>query len=95
MVHKIYAANNGTIYKAEWHSSYGYYIIINHNNGYYTLYAHLSGIRKSKVGSIVGRGEVIGYMGMTGDATGPHLHFEIWVGEPWRGGYQTNPLNYY
>lgn len=92
---QIYAANNGTIYKAEWHNSFGYHVIINHNNGYYTLYAHLSGIRKSKVGSIVGRGEVIGYMGMTGDATGPHLHYEIWVGEPWRGGYQVNPLAYY
>ncbi|MGE5456136.1 MAG: peptidoglycan DD-metalloendopeptidase family protein [Ignavibacteriales bacterium] len=92
---EIYAANNGIIYKAEWHNSYGYYVIINHNNGYYTLYAHLSSIRKTKVGSVVGRGEVIGYMGMTGDATGPHLHYEIWVGEPWRGGYQVNPLGYY
>ncbi len=92
---KIYAANNGTIWRAEWHNSFGYYVIINHNNGYYTLYAHMSGIRKSKVGSVVGRGEVIGYMGMTGDATGPHLHYELWVGTPWRGGYQTNPLYYY
>ncbi|MDD2434658.1 MAG: M23 family metallopeptidase [Bacilli bacterium] len=91
----IYAANNGTIYKAQWHNSLGYYIIINHNNGYYSLYSHLSSIRKGKIGSVVGRGEVIGSMGMTGDATGPHLHYEIWVGVPFNGGYQTNPLNYY
>ena len=91
----IYAANNGTIEEAGWHYSYGNHIIINHHNGYYTLYAHMSKLVAKKVGQIVGRGSVIGYMGSTGDATGPHLHFELWVGEPYHGGYRINPYSMY
>lgn len=88
----IYAANNGVIAEKGYTSSYGYYFIINHNNGQYTLYAHLSGfVSGVNVGSIVSKGAQIGYMGMTGSATGPHLHFELWNGYPWRGGYQVNP----
>ena len=71
-------------------SSYGYYITINHNNGYYTTYAHLSGFARGlKIGSTVERGQLIGYMGMTGSATGPHLHYELWTLPPWSAG--TNP----
>lgn len=89
---QIYAVNNGIVYHKGWTSSYGYHYIINHNNGYYTLYAHLSGYAANvNIGSYVTKGQVIGYMGMTGSATGPHLHFEAWVGVPWNGGYQVNP----
>lgn len=78
---KIYATNNGVIYKAEYHYSYGYHVVINHNNGYYSLYAHMSKIAPNmKKGRTVAKGEVIGYVGSTGDSTGPHVHYEIWKG---------------
>ena len=78
----VYASNNGTVVTRTRHDSYGNYIIINHNNGYYSLYAHMSGFAKGiKVGSVVARGQTIGYVGMTGDASGPHVHFEIRVGK--------------
>ena len=59
-------------------SSYGNYVKIRHNNGYYTLYAHLKyGSVAVKLGQKVSKGQVIGYMGATGRATGAHLHFEV------------------
>ncbi len=76
---KIYATNNGRVIIAEYHYSYGNYVVIDHNNGYMTLYAHMSKIA-AKVGQVVERGEVIGYVGMTGSATGPHVHYEVWDG---------------
>jgi len=75
----IYATNNGRVEIAQYHSSYGNYVVINHNNGYYSLYGHMSRIGV-KAGQVVARGDVIGYVGMTGAATGPHVHYEIWVG---------------
>lgn len=75
----IYAANNGTVIIREGHYSFGNYIVINHNNGYYTLYAHLSKfVEGVKVNSVVSRGQLIGYVGSTGESTGPHIHFEVW-----------------
>ncbi|MNE99280.1 Murein DD-endopeptidase MepM [compost metagenome] len=90
----IYAANNGVITEATSHYSYGNYIVVNHNNGYYSLYAHMSRLNV-KVGQVVGRGSVIGYMGSTGHSTGTHLHFEIWKGKPMGGGYRINPYTVY
>ena len=59
-------------------ASYGNYVLIKHNNGYYTLYAHMKyGSVKVKVGDKVTKGQTIGYMGATGRATGAHLHFEV------------------
>lgn len=75
----IYATNNGRVVTATYHYSYGNYVVINHNNGYLTLYAHMSRIAV-KVGDVVERGQVIGYVGMTGSATGPHVHYEVWDG---------------
>jgi len=92
----VYAANNGTIeiLKDLGNTSYGKYIMINHNNGYYTLYAHMSGFAANlSVGSTVSRGQIIGYVGSSGWATGPHLHYEIRTCE--RYACITNPLNYY
>lgn len=72
----IYAANSGTVELAGWGGTYGYLIIINHNNGFKTRYAHLSKIYV-KVGDGVEMGEVIALMGNTGRSTGTHLHFEV------------------
>jgi len=86
----IYAADSGTVIKAQggWNGGYGIYIIIDHGNGKQTLYAHLSKLYVS-VGSKVGKGQVIGANGSTGRSTGPHLHFEVRS-----GGYRRNPLGY-
>lgn len=90
----VYAANNGVIDTMEYTSSYGYHIIINHNNGYYTVYAHLKGFAPNiSVGSTVSRGQTIGYVGNSGWATGPHLHFEIRTCAKYA--CTTNPLRYY
>jgi murein DD-endopeptidase MepM/ murein hydrolase activator NlpD len=76
----IFAAGNGTIISAGWDSGYGRRIEIQHANGYITTYNHLSGFaRGTKEGAHVRQGQVIGYLGQTGLATGPHLHYEILV----------------
>lgn len=91
---RVYAANNGTIEEMGYIYSYGNYIMINHNNGYYTLYAHMSGFNKDvSLGSTVSRGQVIGYVGSSGWATGPHLHYEIRTCSKYA--CTTNPLKYY
>lgn len=84
----IYASNDGTVLKAESHSSYGYYVLIDHGNGRSTLYAHCSSLA-AVAGQTVSKGQVIGYVGSTGFSTGNHLHFEFRL-----NGNRTNPLNY-
>lgn len=90
----IYAANNGTIEKAGYTSINGNYIYINHNNGYYSIYAHMATLNVS-VGQAVSMGDKIGTMGHSGYAFGTHLHFSIYKGYPYLGGYSVNPLNFY
>ncbi len=78
----IYAAQNGvvtTVNANRYASSYGYYCIINHGNGYATLYAHQNQVPIVKEGQTVQKGQVIGYVGTTGRSTGNHLHFELRV----------------
>ena len=87
----IYATNNGRVKEAGYHYSYGNHVIIDHNNGYLTLYAHMSKINV-KVGQVVARGDVIGFVGMTGAATGPHVHYEIWKGCDY---CRINPMSMY
>ena len=90
----VYAANNGVIETMKYTYSYGNYIMINHNNGFYTVYAHMSGFAPNlSVGSTVSRGQVIGYVGSSGWATGPHLHYEIRTCAQYS--CITNPLRYY
>ena len=84
----IYASNDGTVLKAESHSSYGYYVLIDHGQGRSTLYAHCSSLA-TVAGQTVSKGQVIGYVGSTGFSTGNHLHFEFRI-----NGNRTNPLNY-
>ena len=74
----IYAAGNGTVTVMEYRKGYGNLIRIQHNNQYTTAYAHLNAFAKNlKTGQSVKQGQIIGYVGRTGLATGPHLHFEV------------------
>ncbi len=70
-------------------NGYGNYIMINHGGGRVTLYAHMSGFAISN-GETVSQGQVIGYVGSTGNSTGPHLHFEVRV-----NGATTDPKSYF
>jgi murein DD-endopeptidase MepM/ murein hydrolase activator NlpD len=74
----IYAAGNGVIERERWESGYGRYILLRHKDGYETAYGHMSAFAKgTHVGEHVKQGQVIGFVGSTGLATGAHLHFEI------------------
>ncbi len=85
----VKAADNGYIVAAGWsNDGYGNNIVIDHGNGYQTLYAHLNRIYV-KVGDSVGRGAQIGQMGSSGRSTGPHLHFEIR-----KNGVRLNPISF-
>ena len=84
----IVAADGGTIITAGTVSGYGNCVVINHGNGITTLYGHMSSIAV-RVGQKVSKGQTIGYVGSTGNSTGPHLHWEVTV-----NGVRQNPLNY-
>ncbi len=86
----ILAADSGTVVVAGWPDNWGYgnRVLIDHGNGYQTLYAHLSKV-SVRSGQAVSQGDVLGMMGSTGRSTGIHLHFEIRA-----GGGGLNPLNY-
>lgn len=73
----IYAADSGVVVFAGWATGgYGNMVMIDHGNGYQTLYGHLSSVVAS-CGRSVGQGAIIGYAGSTGNSTGAHLHFEV------------------
>lgn len=73
----VYAADSGVVVFAGWATGgYGYTVVVDHGNGYQTLYAHMSQIAAS-CGRSVGQGGTIGYAGSTGNSTGAHLHFEV------------------
>ena len=74
---EILAAASGTVTTAGWVSGYGNYTVIDHGGGTMTAYGHQSSILVS-VGQYVEQGQVIGYVGSTGNSTGPHLHFEVY-----------------
>ncbi|MEN6524773.1 MAG: M23 family metallopeptidase [Anaerolineaceae bacterium] len=86
----IYAVDNGVVVYAGWNDyGYGNMIVIDHGYGWQSLYAHLSALNVS-CGSYVYQGNVIGYMGTTGNSSGPHLHFEL-LSETYG---KVNPLNF-
>lgn len=92
----VFAAQSGTVVQSSYKYDNGQYIIIDHHNGYYSLYAHLcNGCRYVSEGAYVEKGQVIGGMGQTGFATGVHLHFAIWRGYPYRGGVALNAMQFY
>ena len=89
----ILAAADGTVIAANgadvWGGGYGFFIKIQHEGGYTTLYAHCSRI-SVQVGQEVVKGEVIGFVGSTGRSTGNHLHFEIH-----QNSVRVDPLGYF
>ena len=85
---EIYAAQSGEVICAGYSGNYGNLIKIQHDNGYQTYYAHCNKILVS-VGDYVEKNQLIGLVGATGNATGPHLHFEIR-----ENGNTVNPYNY-
>ena len=101
----IFAAESGTVVVSKkktgsfpgGYGDNGEYIVIDHHNGYFTMYAHMCpGCRAVSEGENVTRGQVIGGMGQTGWATGIHLHFSVWTGYPYRGGsVAVNPMSFY
>lgn len=84
----IRASKGGQVVIATGHGSYGNYVVIDHQNGESTLYAHQSMLGCS-VGQYVNQGDVIGYVGSTGYSTGNHLHFEVRI-----NGEAQNPMGY-
>jgi murein DD-endopeptidase MepM/ murein hydrolase activator NlpD len=91
----IVAADSGRVIQAGWgnygtgYGGYGNVVAIDHGNGYSTLYGHCSSVAVS-AGTIVKKGQVIAYVGNSGNSTGPHLHFEIRV-----NGAAKNPMNWF
>lgn len=73
----IMAAGDGVVSFKGWKSGYGNFVLIKHNAKYETAYGHISRFGNIKVGSKIKQGQVIAYVGMTGMATGPHLHYEV------------------
>jgi murein DD-endopeptidase MepM/ murein hydrolase activator NlpD len=86
----------GRVTFAGWKSNGGgYQVWISHGNGIFTSLNHMSAVTSSS-GQSVGRGDRVGRVGMSGWASGPHLHIEVWIGAPWQSGsYRVNPLRYY
>jgi murein DD-endopeptidase MepM/ murein hydrolase activator NlpD len=92
---KVVSAAPGKVIFAGWKSNGGgYQVWISHGSGIYTTYNHMSAITVGR-GESVSRGEQVGRIGASGMATGPHLHFEVWIGRVWDGGTRVNPLKYF
>lgn len=85
----IYAIDRGVVQKSGYHSAKGYFIEINHNNGFVSEYFHMNAPGYLPVGATVRKGEQIGYVGMTGRTTGPHVHLVLR-----RNGSPVNPCSY-
>lgn len=86
----IYATGDGKVVRADAEASgYGNHVRIDHGYGYVTLYAHMSEM-DVKMGQLIKRGDVIGYVGNTGKSVGPHLHYEVRKND-----IPINPINFY
>lgn len=84
----IHASADGVVGRADWFSGYGLYVSIEHGGELETRYGHMSRLNVA-AGQFVHKGDVIGYVGMTGRTTGPHLHYEVRV-----AGEAVNPIPY-
>jgi murein DD-endopeptidase MepM/ murein hydrolase activator NlpD len=90
----VRSAAAGTVIFAGWKSNGGgYQVWVAHGSGLYTTYNHMSAISVGR-GQEIGRGKAVGRIGQSGNASGPHLHFEVWRGPVWNGGQRVNPLGY-
>lgn len=90
----VVAAASGVVIFSGWkNNGGGWQVWISHGGDLYTTYNHMSAITVG-AGQSVSRGQQVGRIGQSGDATGPHLHFEVWSGPVWNGGQRMNPLNY-
>jgi len=90
----VQAAAGGTVIFAGWKGNGGgYQVWIAHGSGLYSTYNHMSAISVGS-GQGVSEGQQVGRVGQSGNATGPHLHFEVWQGSVWNGGSRVNPLAY-
>lgn len=85
----IVAADGGTVVLAGVNSGYGNCVMIDHGNGYKTLYGHMSSIAVTN-GQAVSKGDTVGYVGSTGLSTGPHCHYEVW-----KDGSRIDPEQFY
>ena len=90
----VYSASSGVVVEDAYKWDGGNYFIIQQDNGYYALYCHLND-KTVSYGQRVEKGQVIGHIGATGYVTGPHLHYSIWQGYPYYGGYSINPFDFY
>ena len=88
----VYAPADGKVIIARSLSGYGNYVMIDHGNGYYTGFGHLSSFNVSQ-GQTVSRGQQIATSGNTGISTGPHLHYEVYIGGT-ANSYRVDPLQY-
>ena len=84
----IHAAADGIVSRADWFSSYGLYVSLEHGGSLQTRYGHMSRLNVA-AGQRVHKGDVIGYIGTTGRSTGPHLHYEVRI-----AGEAVNPVPY-
>lgn len=84
----IHASANGIVSRADWFSTYGLYVSIEHGGEIQTRYAHMSRLNVAK-GQRVRKGEIIGFIGSTGRSTGPHLHYEVRISR-----VAVNPIPY-
>jgi murein DD-endopeptidase MepM/ murein hydrolase activator NlpD len=85
---KIYAALAGKVSAVGYNATDGYYVKVNHHSGYETLYGHMKQAASVKVGQSVSTYTVLGYVGSTGNSTGPYLHFAVY-----KNGKTVNPLD--
>jgi murein DD-endopeptidase MepM/ murein hydrolase activator NlpD len=91
---EVRAAGAGTVIFAGWKGNGGgYQVWISHGSNLYTTYNHMSAISVG-YGQSVAEGQQVGRVGQSGNATGPHLHFEVWRGPVWAGGSRLNPLGF-
>jgi murein DD-endopeptidase MepM/ murein hydrolase activator NlpD len=84
----IYATADGVVGKAAWFGGYGLYVQLEHGNDLETRYGHMSRLNVAE-GQTVHKGDILGYVGTTGNSTGPHLHYEVRV-----DGVAVNPVPY-
>jgi murein DD-endopeptidase MepM/ murein hydrolase activator NlpD len=84
--HPVYVTANGVVQSAEWSGDFGNMVVVSHESGLTTRYAHMSRVAVA-AGQTVKRGDVVGFVGSTGRSTAPHLHYEVWA-----NGRPLNPL---